>query len=65
MLGHTVYDTKKLIKGDGKNLREKVRLKEKHMPLKLAEVDEESRIRDAVKERGSVSLRESFNLELC
>ena len=35
------------------------------MPLKLAEVNEESRIKDAVKERQGVSLRESFNLELC
>ena len=35
------------------------------MPLKLAEVGEESRIKDAVKERQGVSLRENFNLELC
>ena len=35
------------------------------MPLKLAEVTDQSRIKDAVAERAGVSLRESFDLNLC
>ena len=34
------------------------------MPLKFVEVGETERMRDAIKERGSVSLRESFNRNL-
>ena len=59
------FDPKRrVIKGDGSNLRPKVTIKEKHLPLKLAELDEHSRIQDAVQEREGVSLRESFNLAL-
>ena len=63
LLRQTFYDSKKLTR-DGNFLRPKITMKEKHMPLKLAEVGETARIRDAVQERGNVSLRESFNANL-
>ena len=34
------------------------------MPLTFAEVGESGRIKEAIDERGSVSLRESFNMKL-
>ncbi len=34
------------------------------MPLKVADVSEAARLKDAIAESGNVSLRESFNLEL-
>ena len=57
-----VYDVKKIIKGDGTNLRPKIHSKEKHLPLRMTDHCEHSRIQDAVAERASVSLRESFDL---
>ena len=59
-----VYDGKRIIRGDGGFLRPKVQVKEKHLPLRMTEHNEQSRINDAVAERGSVSLRESFDLNL-
>ncbi len=64
MLAKDFFDAKRQIRPNGNFLRPKVILKEKHMPLKLAEVSEPSRIKDAIDERGSVSLRESFNMQL-
>lgn len=63
LLRKTVYDPKKIIM-NGNNLRTKLVSKEKHMPLKLAEVNEPSRIKDGIADRAGVSLRESFDLEL-
>ena len=64
MLTKTFHNEKRLIKSNGNFLRKKVHTQEKHLPLKLVEVDEPNRIKDAIKERGSVSLRESFDMNL-
>lgn len=61
MLGSTFFEEKK---SDGNFLRAKNIMKEKHVPLKLAEVGETSRVREAIKEREGVSLRDSFNHNL-
>ena len=63
ILEKTIYDPKKIVT-NGNNLRPKLLSKEKHMPLKLAEVTDSSRIKDGIAERTGVSLRESFNLEI-
>ena len=65
MLRKTYLNEKRVIKNDGNFLRPKVQTQDKHLPLKLVEVTDSSRIKDAVAERGSVSLRESFDLNLC
>ena len=65
MLAKTVYNSKRLIKTNGNFLRPKVKTQDKHLPLKMAEVDDQSRIKKGVLERGSVSLRESFDMNLC
>ena len=48
LLGQTYYEN---VKADGNYLRTKNILKEKHMPLKLAEVGELGRINEAIKDR--------------
>ena len=63
ILAKTVYNSKKIIV-NGNNLRPKLVSKEKHKPLKLADVSEAARIKDGITERAGVSLRESFNAEL-
>ena len=50
LLGRSYYDSKRLVKPNGNFLRPKVTMKEKHVPLKLADVDELNRIKEAVKE---------------
>ena len=47
LLGSTYYES---VKSDGNYLRAKKTIKEKHVPLKLAEVGESGRVREAVKE---------------
>ena len=64
LLAKTVYNSKRKINNNGNFLRPKVTSKEKHLPLKLAEVSEQSRLKDAIEERGGVSLRESFDARL-
>ena len=61
LLGQTYYEK---VKTDGNYLRTKNILKERHMPLKLAEVGETGRINEAIKEQGCVSLRDSFNMKM-
>ena len=63
ILSRTVYDPKRIVV-NGNNLRPKLLSKEKHMPLKLAEVNEPSRIKEGIAERQGVSLRESFNMDM-
>ena len=48
MLAKTVYNSKRLIKNNGNFLRPKVRTQEKHLPLKMADVDETNRINDSI-----------------
>ena len=64
LLGRSYYDSKRLVKANGNFLRAKATIKEKHVPLKLADVDELNRIKLAIKEQGNASLRESFNMDL-
>ena len=59
LLGQTVYEK---VKTDGNYLRAKNILKEKHLPLKLADIGETKRINDAIKEQGRASLADSFNM---
>ena len=63
ILNKMSYDPKKIIT-NGSNLRTKILSKEKHMPLKLADVNEPVRIKNGIEDRCNVSLRESFNMEL-
>ena len=63
ILAKTIYNPKKIIM-NGNNLRTKLLSKEKHVPLKLAEVNDPERIKEGIAARAGVSLRESFNLEL-
>ena len=59
LLGQSIYEK---VKTDGNYLRAKNILKEKHMPLKLADIGETRRINDAIKEQGRASLADSFNM---
>jgi len=63
LLAKTIYDSKKLMR-EGNFLRPKLLSHEKHVPLKFAELDEHSRIREGIEERAGASLRENFNMEL-
>ena len=63
IIAKTTYDPKR-IAVNGNNLRPKLASMEKHVPLKLAEVDDSSRIKERIAEREGVSLRESFNMSL-
>jgi hypothetical protein len=45
-------------------MRKKIKTFEKHLPIKLVDTDEPSRIKKAVAAEGNASLRESFNLRL-
>jgi len=60
MLEQSKFDAKAPSKNNG-YLKAKNIIKEKHKPLKLVEIGENERIKEAIKERENVSLRESFN----
>lgn len=45
-------------------MRKQMRSKEKHLPLKVKDVGEASRIKEAIAERNSTSLAESFDMNL-
>ena len=59
MLWQTYYEK---VKADGNYLRVKRIANEKHLPLRLADVSETGRIKEAIKDQGSTSLRDSFNM---
>ena len=61
LLSQSLYEN---VKADGNYLRTKNILKERHKPLKLAEVGETGRINEAIKEQGCLSLRDSFNMKM-
>jgi len=48
MLKTEYYDSKRQILNNGNFLRPKVISKEKHLPLKLAEVNEAGRIKESI-----------------
>ena len=63
ILQRSIYDPKRICV-NGNNLRPKLLSKEKHLPLKLAEVSDAARIKEGIADRQGVSLRESFNMDL-
>lgn len=65
LLAKTFFNEKRRVNPAGTNfIRKQMRSKEKHLPLKINDVDEANRIKDAVKERNNTSLRESFDMNL-
>lgn len=65
LLAKTFFNEKRRVKPSGANfLRPKMLSKEKHLPLKLNEVNESGRIKESIKERGNTTLAENFNMNL-